>query len=228
MINNVASFTSLPTTIRPIRSITSPTTTTRYLKQQPTSTPTSSNDYLAGFFTGGAFDKEEDAAIKIASRIKSVKDLGWRTPPRRRGSTRPRHRAYGGSTEKPLQLKAGYDESKENCPDKWLTQEEFYGLVKNSGPAADTVFVALAGGGAFAERDVCELKIANWNDGRSFNEDKFLKDVTKGRYELAAGWALFIGVVTASASCIVLPTNPLAKGLESLIDSVRPAVEVIQ
>lgn len=102
------------------------------------------------FFTGGfAFDKttesSRDASIKIASRIRSVKDLGWTQPSKRRGAARPRHRAYGGQTEKPIQLKPNYDESSPKCVEKWLTQETFYDKVNDSSPAADAVFCALAG-----------------------------------------------------------------------------------
>jgi len=176
------------------------------------------------FFTGGAFDKQETEAAAIASKIRSVKDLGWTSNvPRRKGSTRPRHRAFGGSGEKPVQLKPNYDETSEMCVEKWLTQEDFYRLTKSSGPAADTVFVALAKGAAFAERDVCESLISKWQGNgpkKSFDEAAFLQSVKEGRTELAIGWALFAFLAGGSASCIIFPTNPLAKGLEAFINAV--------
>ena len=84
------------------------------------------NNILETTFTGGWGAKPEAeieaGAIKIASRIRTLKDLGWKKPERRAGNIRPRHRAFGGSGEKPVQLKANYDESKEMCVEKWLTQ----------------------------------------------------------------------------------------------------------
>lgn len=51
-------------------------------------------------FKGGVFSEEDliPDAIQIASKIKSVKDLGWTGPVRRVGNTRPRHRAFGKSS----------------------------------------------------------------------------------------------------------------------------------
>ena len=48
-------------------------------------------------FKGGVFAEEDPipGAIQIASKIKSVKDLGWNGPEKRVGNTRPRHRAFG-------------------------------------------------------------------------------------------------------------------------------------
>lgn len=103
------------------------------------------DDNAPKFFTGGAFDNVDEQAAELASRITSIQALGWNTPPRRRGAARPRHRAYGGQTEKPIQDKPGYDESSPQCVEKWLTQEIFYEKVKDSSPAADAVFCALAG-----------------------------------------------------------------------------------
>jgi len=120
-------------------------------------------------FTGGAFkdtpssDEILSSASSIASKIKSVKDLGWTKPPKRRGNARPRHRAWGGEGEMAIQDKANYDETRENCVEKWLTMEDFSRLTGAApGPAADTVFVALAGGAKYAEREICEVKIAKW------------------------------------------------------------------
>lgn len=180
------------------------------------------NNSLDNLFTGGAFDGQDEEAIKIASKLRSVKDLGWTAPAKRKGSTRPRHRAFGGSTEKPVQLKANYDESSPKCVEKWLTQDEFYSIVRADGPAADTVFVALAGGGAFAERDVCEAKLQRWrSSGNTFDEAAFLKSVGEGRRDLGLGWGFFLGLNGFFASSIVFPTNPAAKALESALAQLQ-------
>jgi len=187
------------------------------------------NNILETTFTGGWGAKPEAeieaGAIKIASRIRTLKDLGWKKPERRAGNIRPRHRAFGGSGEKPVQLKANYDESKEMCVEKWLTQDEFYTLVKDSSPAADTVYVALAKGASYAERDVCEKLLLAWRpNGKTFDEARFMASVKSGRTELAAGWALFLSLNGFFASSIVFPTNPLAKGLEQVIAQIQASI----
>jgi hypothetical protein len=67
----------------------------------------------------GAFDGVESETAKVASRIRSVKDLGWTAPEKRAGSARPRHRAFGGEGEEPIQAKANYDETNPNVVEKW-------------------------------------------------------------------------------------------------------------
>lgn len=103
------------------------------------------------------------------------------------------------------------------CVEKWLTQDDFYRFIKSDGPAADTVFVALAGGAAFAERDVCETLLSQWNEGKKFKREAFLASVKKGRTALATGWAAFVTFNALCVSCLVLPTNPVAKGLEKVL-----------
>lgn len=209
---------------------------------------------LESIFTGGAFESDFSneeilsSAAVIASKIKSTKDLGWKIdPPKRKGKARPRHRAWGGEGEEPVQNKSNYDESNERCVEKWLTMEDFLANTKaQPGPAADTVFVALAGGAKYAERDICEAKIQEWTSaslsatrspakstglfGRStggassFNEKAFIKSVQEGRRELLVGWAGFLSVNTFFASSIIFPTNPGAKFLESLVDTFKDQV----
>jgi len=181
-----------------------------------------SGNLAESIFKGGMFGDEDPIpeAVKIASKIKSLKDLGWTQPPKRAGNTRPRHRAWGGESEKPVQLKANYDESNEMCVEKWLTKEEFDAKTRSSGPAADAVFVALAGGAAYAERDNVESLLAAWRDGRNFNEAAFVSSVKKGQSELLTGWAFFIGLNAFFASCIVFPTNPANKFFEAALESL--------
>ena len=175
-------------------------------------------------FKGGAFEKEDPipGAIKIASKLRTVKDLGWTGKAKERnGNTRPRHRAWGGEGELPIQEKANFDESNPATPDKWLTPEEFYSRVRTTGPSADAVYVALAGGKKYAERSNVEALLLKWRNGKSFDEDEFIKSVKQGQNELISGWAAFIGFQTIAISCIVFPTNPLAVtlqgGLEKLL-----------
>ena len=175
-------------------------------------------------WNGGAFADMDDAAAQLAAtKLKSVKDLGWTGPPLRRGGTRPRHRAYGGTTELPIQNKANYDPSSDNCVEKWLSLDEFYSLVKDDSPAADAVFVALAGGRSCAERDVAEQLLAEWRSGPkgAFDENKFRASVKKGRIDLAVGWAGFAAANAFFASCIAFPTNPAAKALEHALANVQ-------
>lgn len=181
-------------------------------------------------WNGGAFANAEDEAALIASKIKTVKDLGWTAPPKRKGGTRPRHRAYGGTTELPIQSKPNYDPTADNCVEKWLSLEEFYELpvVKKSKAgsgstaAADTVFVALAGGRSCAERDDCERLIEEWRSGgNTFDESKFLASVQRGRTDLAVGWAGITAANAFFASCIAFPTNPAAKGLEAALGNIQ-------
>ena len=187
-------------------------------------------------WNGGAFANAEDEAALLASKIKTVRDLGWSAPPKRKGGTRPRHRAYGGTTELPIQSKPNYDPTADNCVEKWLSLEEFYELpvVKSSSKkaggggssstaAADTVFVALAGGRSCAERDDCEKLLAEWRSGggNAFDEDKFLASVQRGRTDLAVGWAGITAANAFFASCIAFPTNPAAKALEGALSNVQ-------
>ena len=216
--------------------------------------PKSGNgNILESIFTGGAFEEEPadeimSSAASIARSIKSTADLGWTGPPRRKGNARPRHRAWGGEGEQAVQDKANYDEERENCVEKWLTYEDFLAATRASeGAAADTVFVALAGGAKYAERDVCEAKIAEWTGGdvststttsggifgrrsvakSTIDEQAFIKTVKQGRQDLLTGWASFLGVNTFFASCILFPTNPAAKALEGLVDSVKDQAGVL-
>ena len=181
------------------------------------------NNIFQSTWSGGAFADQDEAAAKIASKIKTVKDLGWTASPKRKGGTRPRHRAYGGTSEQPIQLKPNYDETNEKCPEKWLSLDEFYGLVGDSSPAADTVFVALAGGKSCAERDICEKRLDEWRSGPrgSFDVAEFQRSVRDGRTDLAIGWGLFLSVNSFFVSCIVFPTNPAAKALESGLSQLQ-------
>ena len=86
-----------------------------------------------------------------------------------------------------------------------------------SGPVADTVFVALAGGAAYAEREICEEKISAWRPNGKFDEAAFLKSVQQGRVELSGGWFAFLSVALFCVLGIAFPTNPAMNYLVGVI-----------
>ena len=143
------------------------------------------------FKAGLLANLEAEAAQLASKKLKSVKDLGWKQPALRRGGTRPRHWAFGGSGEKAVQDKPNYDPDSPLCVEKWLSLQEFYAIVKDDTAIADTIFVALAGGGAFVEREVAEEVLAQWrpNGSRQLDEAAFLKTVQSGRQKFLLGWA---------------------------------------
>lgn len=172
--------------------------------------------FKAGFFA----NCDDEAAILASKKIRSVKDLGWKGPAKRRGATRPRHWSFGGTTEKPVQEKPNYDESAANCVEKWLPLQDFYAIVKDETAVADTIFVALAGGGAFVERDVAEEVIAKWRpSGGKFDEAAFLRTVKEGRNKFALGWLVFLGFLGFAGAGIIFPTNPLQLALVDVLES---------
>jgi len=191
-------------------------------------TSESSGNILDSTFTGGygASEEEESEAASIAAKIKSVNDFPvWIKAPRaRKGSQRPRHRAWGGEGESPVQEKAGFDDTLEASPEKWLTQEDMNKKFRIEGVASDVLFCALAGSGKYAERDSCESKIAKWRMSGKFDETAFMADVKKGRTDLAVGYATFVGLNLFAVLNIALPTNPVASYLYSVIEILRQKV----
>lgn len=174
-------------------------------------------------FKAGLLANLETEAAQLASKkLRTVKDLGWTQPAKRRGGTRPRHWAFGGSGEKAVQDKPNYDPNNPQCVEKWLSLAEFYDIVKDDTAIADTIFVALAGGGAFVERAVAEEVFATWRPAgsRQLDETAFLRTVKEGRQQFLSGWALFVGVVGFAAIGIIFPTNPLQTGLVSLAEAI--------
>jgi hypothetical protein len=174
-----------------------------------------------GLFKAGLLANLESEAAQLASKkIRSVKDLGWTKPAKRAGNTRPRHWAFGGAKEKPVQEKPNYDESAPNAVEKWLPLDEFYAILKDDTAVADTIFVSLAGGGAFVERDVAEKVIESWRPAGKFDESAFLKSVQAGRNKFLAGWAVFGGVTGFCVIGIAFPTNPAQMALVDLLDKL--------
>jgi len=171
-------------------------------------------------FKAGLLAKLEDEAAMLASKkIRSVGDLGWKGPAKRRGNTRPRHWAFGGANEKAVQDKPNYDPTSPMCVEKWLSLSDFYSILKDDTAIADTIFVALAKGGAFVERDVAEEVIAKWRSGGSkFDTGAFLQTVQEGRRDFLIGWGAFLTVTGIAVAGIVFPTNPFQLALVDFLE----------
>ena len=121
--------------------------------------------------------------------------------------------------------KPNYDPDSPLCVEKWLTLSDFYSIVRDDTAVADTIFVALAKGGAFVEREVAEEVLAKWRpDGpRSFDNAAFLKTVKEGRTQFLLGWAGFLAITGTAVSGIVFPTNPLQLALVDFLDVITNA-----
>ena len=220
-------------------------------KTPPTSThlaAASNNNGSGGggseFFKAGLLANVEEEAGQLASKtIRSVADLGWKTKvPKRRGNTRPRHWAFGGAGEKAIQDKPNYDPTNPLCVEAWLSLQEFYAIVKDDTAVADTIFVALAKGGAYIEREVAEDVIAQWRGGGSgrastsagpslfgrtakgaaagFDQGAFVKTVQEGRVDFLKGWAAFVAITGVAVAGIVFPTNPLQLALVDVLETI--------
>ena len=197
------------------------------------------------FFKAGLLANVEEEAGQLASKtIRSVADLGWKTKiPKRRGNTRPRHWAFGGAGEKAIQDKPNYDPTNPLCVEAWLSLQEFYAIVKDDTAVADTIFVALAKGGAYIEREVAEDVIAQWRGGGSraaaaapsggpslfgrtakgaaaFDQGAFVKTVQEGRVDFLKGWAAFVAITGVAVAGIVFPTNPLQLALVDVLETI--------
>ena len=187
------------------------------------------------FFKAGLLANVEDEAGRLASKtIRSVADLGWKSKvAKRRGNTRPRHWAFGGAGEKAIQDKPNYDPTNPLCVESWLSLQDFYAIVKDETAVADTIFVALAKGGAYIERDVAEDVIAQWRPttttGRrttkasavaGFDQGAFVKTVQEGRFDFVKGWAAFVTITGVAVAGIVFPTNPLQLALVDFLETL--------
>ncbi len=181
------------------------------------------------FKAGLLANVEEEAASLASKKIRSVQDLGWSGPAKRKGNTRPRHWAFGGAGEKAIQNKPNYDPESPMCVEKWLSLQQFYAIIKDDTAVADTIFVALAKGGAYVERDVAEEVISRWRAGSPggkvrrqraspFDNDAFLKTVQEGRRDFLLGWAAFVTLTGVSVAGIVFPTNPLQLALVDFLE----------
>jgi len=205
-----------------------PATTSALSLSRNTDTGEGSGNIFETLFTGGYGASEEDiaAAARIATKIRSASDLpGWeKAPMRRKGSTRPRHRAWGGDSELPVQEKPNYDPALEACPEKWLTQEELEAKFRLTGTQSDILFVSLAGPNKYAERDVCEEKISNWRKSGKFDQSIFVEYVKKGQNDLILGYSTFVGLNLFFVLNIVFPTNPVGNLLVYIVGGLQDMI----
>eukprot|EP00535_Pseudo-nitzschia_heimii_P009296 CAMPEP_0197175988 /NCGR_PEP_ID=MMETSP1423-20130617/2052_1 /TAXON_ID=476441 /ORGANISM="Pseudo-nitzschia heimii, Strain UNC1101" /LENGTH=213 /DNA_ID=CAMNT_0042625263 /DNA_START=97 /DNA_END=739 /DNA_ORIENTATION=- len=191
-------------------------------------------------FKGGLFaDKHSrERAVALASKkVRTISDLGWKEKEKRRQSSiRPKLWPFGGDSEVAIQDKANYYPENPNCPDPWLGLEDFYLLVSDDTAAADLIFVALAGGRAFVERNVAESVLDRWwgsdtmredgvlkykrNQKRQFDRFSFEKTVKSGQRDFIAAWLSFLGLTGFAAAGIVFPNNPLQLTLVDFIDTI--------
>ena len=194
----------------------------------------------SSFFKGGllADQDSQERAVELASKkVKTIADLGWKEKEaRRQSSIRPKLWPFGGDTELAIQDKANYSPENPNCPDPWLGLEDFYSLVNDDTAAADLIFVALAGGRAFVERNVAESVLERWwgsdtatKDGvlksrrkqkRQFDRLSFEQTVKTGQRDFIAAWSSFLGLTGFAAAGIVFPNNPLQLALVDFIDNI--------
>jgi hypothetical protein len=156
-----SAFTTTTTTTTVLRSTTG--SSHYYRGLAPLAASSMDNGDTPPLFKAGLLANVETEAAALASqKIRSVQDLGWKGPAKRSGNTRPRHWAFGGAGEKAVQDKPNYDPANPLCVETWLSLPDFYAIVKDDTAVADTIFVALAKGGAYVERDVAEGVIARW------------------------------------------------------------------
>ena len=122
-----------------------------------------------------------------------------------------------------------------------MSLQDFYTIVKDDTAVADTIFVALAKGGAYIERDVAEDVIAQWRPtttggnpaagsggpmfGRTkgvsgFDQGAFVKTVQEGRFDFVKGWAAFVTITGVAVAGIVFPTNPLQLALVDFLETL--------
>lgn len=193
-------------------------------------------------FKGGLLADEysQERAAELASRkLRTISDLGWKEKDARRQSNiRPKLWSFGGNNELAIQEKANYSPDNPNCPDPWLGLEDFYSLVNDDTAAADLVFVALAGGRAYVERNNAEAVLDRWwgttsggamIDGarkpkrkqkQQFDPIAFGQTVKAGQRDFIAAWSLFLGLTGFAALGIVWPTNPIELALVDILDNI--------
>jgi hypothetical protein len=194
----------------------------------------------SGFFKGGLLadeDSQERAAELASRKLRTISDLGWKgKEAKRQSNIRPKLWAFGGSSELAIQEKANYSPDNPNCPDPWLGLEDFYSLVNDDTAAADLIFVSLAGGRAFVERNSAAAVLDRWwgtsdalkdgtrnprrNQKQQFDRLAFEQTVKAGQRDFIAGWSSFLGLTGFAATGIVFPTNPLQLALVDFVDRI--------
>jgi len=247
--------------VAPTTKITTTTTTVKQYYPRLPSFSSSSTDRLFAsssssddeLFKAGllADETSKELAVKLAStRIRKISDLGWKeikqtssndnnnNQRRRKSSIRPKYWSFGGSKELAVQDKANYSLNNPNCPEPWLGLQDFQLLIGDDTAAADTIFVSLAGGRAFVERDVAESVLVQWwnNDcdgdrgaaqkrnqrqkQQQFDRVAFEQTVKVGQRDFIASWSIFIAIVGVCGAGIVFPNNPFQLVLVDALDTV--------
>mmetsp|Transcript_1306 Transcript_1306/g.1458 ORF Transcript_1306/g.1458 Transcript_1306/m.1458 type:complete len:268 (-) Transcript_1306:47-850(-) len=247
--------------VAPTTKITTTTTTTvkQYYPRFPSFSSSSTDRLFASssssddeLFKAGllADETSKELAVKLAStRIRKISDLGWKeikqtssnnnnNQRRRKSSIRPKYWSFGGSKELALQDKSNYSLDNPNCPEPWLGLQDFQLLIGDDTAAADIIFVSLAGGRAFVERDVAESVLDQWWDNDSdgdrgaaqkrsqrqkqqqFDRAAFEQTVKVGQRDFIASWSIFIAIVGLCGAGIVFPNNPFQLVLVDALDRV--------
>jgi hypothetical protein len=228
----------------PSLAVATPASAIRLLQLHSTSKRSSSSieerEEMEFFKAGLLANKEEEAALLASKKIRSLSNLGFtkstsstknQEQRRRSSSIRPKYWAWGGAEERAIQDKPNYDPiSNSNCPDPWVSLSDFYALVNDDTAVADTIFVALAGGRAFIERDVADQVLQQWygsNDGgntrrtrTALDKDAFIQTVRRGQQDFLWGWGSFWSIIGLAVLGIVWPTNPLQMALVQNLDVV--------
>ncbi|MGK3746795.1 MAG: hypothetical protein ACI90V_013658 [Bacillariaceae sp.] len=245
LLSSSFAFVVLPTTT----TTTTTTTTMRKQQQYPlpsftssssTKTTTSSNCALHAsnsndnneLFKAGllADESSKELAIKLAStKIRKVSDLKiWKEKSNLKNkssiSIRPKYWSFGGNDEFPIQDKANYSTDNPNCSEPWLGLQDFYSVIDNDTAAADIIFVSLAGGRAFIERDIAESVLNQWwnsNDSKKFDPVSFEQTVKIGQRDFITSWSVYVGVIGIAVTGIAFPNNPIELGLVRIVDMMK-------
>ena len=179
-------------------------------------------------FKGGllADESSKELAIKLAStKIRKVSDLKiWKEKSNlknKSSSIRPKYWSFGGNDELPIQDKANYSTDNPNCSEPWLGLQDFYSVIDNDTAAADLIFVSLAGGRAFIERDAAESVLDQWWNNKKFDPVSFEQTVKVGQRDFITSWSIYVGVLGIAATGIAFPNNPIQLGLVNILDMIR-------
>ena len=242
LVSSSFAFVVLPTTttttmrnqqypLRPSFSSSSSTKTTASSDFGLFASNSNSNSNSNGnteLFKGGllADESSKELAIKLAStKIRKVSDLKiWKEKSNlknKSSSIRPKYWSFGGNEELPIQDKANYSTDNPNCSEPWLGLQDFYSVIDNDTAAADLIFVSLAGGRAFIERDAAESVLDQWWNNKKFDSVSFEQTVKVGQRDFITSWSIYVGVIGIAATGIAFPNNPIQLGLVNILDMIR-------
>ncbi|GMI03978.1 hypothetical protein TrVE_jg9486 [Triparma verrucosa] len=181
----------------------------------------------SSLFTGG-YKANPSAVTTLAKSCKpSPATFGFPSKSGIAIGSKPKHRAWGGETEPPIQNKALPNVDMKTI-DPWVTFEEMAECPSFKNADDDlkqAIFVSLAGGQRYLDRQRCEQSLSKWTgENGKFDEAGFERALKDGRIDLAQGWAVFLVLTVGFASCIVAPTSPAPKAIEAFIDSLAQQI----